>query len=109
MSRYVVLLRGINVGGKNTVPMAALKKALGNLGYTNISSYINSGNVVLDSTGSAKQIAAEIEQALPAKFKLDSELIKVLVLTKASFKKMVGGKPDVLGNSPENTTATRFF
>src|SRR4051794_9696416 len=49
MTRYLVLLRGINVGGRNKVPMAPLRAALEKLGYTNVSTYIASGNVILSS------------------------------------------------------------
>ena len=47
--RYVLLLRGINVGGKNKVVMADLKADLAELGFQNPVSYINSGNLVFDS------------------------------------------------------------
>ena len=45
--KYVLLLRGINVGGKNKVSMAELKEMISHLGYTNVISYINSGNIIL--------------------------------------------------------------
>jgi uncharacterized protein (DUF1697 family) len=47
--RYVVLLRGINVGGKNIVPMARLRDMLGELGYADVATYIAS---VVDRRGS---------------------------------------------------------
>ena len=46
--RYALLLRGINVGGKNKVVMADLKKDLAGLGFENPVSYINSGNLFFD-------------------------------------------------------------
>ena len=49
MTKYVVLLRGINVGGKNPVPMARLREVLGELGYEDVVTYIASGNVILGS------------------------------------------------------------
>ena len=109
MPRYVVLLRGINVGGKNKLSMASLKSCLEELGYTNVSTYINSGNVVLDSKKSASAIAAEIEKVLPRKFKLDSELIKVLALSKANFKAMLGGKPKGFGEEPGKYHSDAIF
>ncbi len=48
--RYVALLRGINVGGKNKVPMANLRACFEAAGYENVKTYINSGNVIFDST-----------------------------------------------------------
>ena len=100
MPRYVVLLRGINVGGKNKLSMAALKGTLEDLGYTNVAPYINSGNVVLDSAKSAATIEGEIEKVLPAKFKLDSDLIKILALPKARFKAMCAARPKGFGEAP---------
>lgn len=47
--RYIALLRGINVGGNNKVSMGELKQAFESLGFTNVSTYINSGNVIFDS------------------------------------------------------------
>ncbi|MGH7241504.1 MAG: DUF1697 domain-containing protein, partial [Candidatus Saccharimonadales bacterium] len=81
--KYIVLFRGINVGGKNKLPMADLKQCLEQLGYTNVSTYIASGNALLESDKPAEKIQTEIEQILPRTFKLDSELVKVLVLTPA--------------------------
>src|SRR6478672_13817528 len=83
MTRYLVLLRGINVGGRNKVPMAALRELLESHGHTNVSTYIASGNVILTSDRTAAAIKRELEDALPKVFKLDSELIAVLVLTHA--------------------------
>ena len=50
MTRYLVLLRGINVGGRNKVPMAALRELLELHGHTKVSTYIASGNVILAPT-----------------------------------------------------------
>src|SRR6476620_1734640 len=80
MTRYLVLLRGINVGGRNKVPMATLRELLESHGHTKVSTYIASGNVILSSDQSAETIKRRLEEALPKTFKLDSELIAVLLL-----------------------------
>jgi len=49
MKSYIALFRGINVGGKNVLPMKALKALLENLDLQNVKSYIQSGNVVFQS------------------------------------------------------------
>ncbi|GAD45662.1 hypothetical protein ANG6_0157 [Streptococcus anginosus T5] len=54
--RYTLLLRGINVGGKNKVAMADLKADLAGLGFENPISYINSGNLFFDSQEHEKKI-----------------------------------------------------
>jgi uncharacterized protein (DUF1697 family) len=97
----VVLMRGINVGGKNKISMAGLRLFLEELGYTNVSTYIASGNVLLASDKSPRQIKKEIEEKLPGRFKLDSELIAVLVLTRDQLKAVIDKKPKRFGEQPD--------
>jgi uncharacterized protein (DUF1697 family) len=62
--RYVVLLRGVNVGGRGKLPMARLREVCASLGCTDVSTYIQSGNVVLDSDMSADELAAALGPAI---------------------------------------------
>jgi uncharacterized protein (DUF1697 family) len=62
--RFVVLLRGINVGGRGKLSMPDLRPACTSIGCTNVSTYIQSGNVVLDSELSADQLTAALEPAI---------------------------------------------
>ncbi len=101
VTRYLVLLRGINVGGRNTVPMAALRELLESHGHTTVSTYIASGNVILTSDRSAAAIKRELEETLPKTFKLDSELIAVLVLTRAQLRAVVRDRPKGFGDQPD--------
>lgn len=67
--RYVALLRGINVGGNTKVPMADLKSALSELGYTDIKTFLNSGNAVFDSSdNNSHAIKDTVEQKLKKRF-----------------------------------------
>ena len=67
--KYVALLRGINVGGKNTVPMAKLKACVGELGFSSVRTYINSGNVIFDTPRtSPRKLEAAIEKGLKTEF-----------------------------------------
>jgi len=66
--RFVALLRGINVGGNNIIPMKALAKTIADAGYTNVSTYIASGNVLLDSRASARKIETDLEKVLGKAF-----------------------------------------
>ena len=109
MKSYVILLRGINVGGKNKVPMAALKLCLEALGFTNVSTYIASGNVILESDEERKDIKARIERALLKNFKLDSELIKVLVLSQSQLEKVINNKPKGFGEQPDTYYSDAIF
>src|SRR6266699_301993 len=62
---YVAFLRGINVGGKAIVSMAAIKEALVDLGLSDVRTYINSGNVIFSTRASETQkLGAKIEKAL---------------------------------------------
>ena len=109
MNTYVILLRGINVGGKNKIPMSGLKKCLEGLGFSNVSTYIASGNVILKSDIRAKDVKAQIEEVLPESFKLDNELIKVLVLTRDQFQAIIDHKPKGFGEQPEKYHSDAIF
>src|SRR5262245_16418319 len=100
MSSYLVLLRGINVGGKNKVPMAALRSLLEGLGFANVSTYIASGNAFLDSDRRPDEIKAQIERALPQGFRLDAALISVLVLTRSQLEAVISDRPKHFGDQP---------
>lgn len=61
MASWIALLRGINVGGRNLLPMAQLRSGLEEIGCKNVRTYIQSGNVVLDSSArSAKSVAKKL-------------------------------------------------
>jgi uncharacterized protein (DUF1697 family) len=109
MTRYLVLLRGINVGGKNKVPMAPLRQLLEELGYSNVVTYIASGNVILSSDRGPTEIKARIEEALTKTFRLDSELIAVLVLTRVQVRAIVDGRPKGFGDHPETYHSDAIF
>jgi uncharacterized protein (DUF1697 family) len=109
MTRYLILLRGINVGGRNKVPMAALRELLESHGHTKVSTYIASGNVILSSDQSAAAIKRELEEALPKTFKLDSELVAVLVLTLAELRAVVRERPKGFGDQPDTYNSDAIF
>lgn len=98
---YAVLLRGINVGGKNKVPMADLRAFLAAAGHGNVRTYIQSGNALLDSDQSCEVVQRQIEEGLPTAFRLDSELVKALVLTRDEYAEVVGDAPPGFGSEPD--------
>ena len=100
LTTYLVLFRGINVGGKNKVSMGELKTLLTELGFRNVTTYIQSGNAILQSELSAETIARKIETALPERFTLDTELIRVLVLSRAELQAAVDKRPKGFGDEP---------
>ena len=109
MKTYVILVRGVNVGGKNKLPMAGLKKCLEELGFSNVSTYIASGNLFLESDKRPDEMKAQIEEALPKKFKLDSDLIKVLVLSRKQFQAVIDNKPEGFGEQPDTYHSDAIF
>jgi uncharacterized protein (DUF1697 family) len=109
MNTFVLLIRDINVGGKNIVPMAGLIKCLEELGFADVSTYVASGNVFLKSNKRPGEIKAQIEEALPKSFKLDSELIKVLVLSRNQLQAVIDNRPKGFGDQPEKYYSDAIF
>lgn len=100
MTAYVLLIRGINVGGKNPVSMSVLKEILKEHGFSDVSTYIASGNVVLRSRRSAKSVRSRVESLIAQNFDLDDEYVKVLVLTYHQLHSVVNNKPLNFGDEP---------
>ena len=109
MSTYLLLLRGINVGGKNKVPMADLRNCLEDLGFSRVVTYIASGNVIVESDKRPDEIQSQTEAMLTQKFKLDSQLIKVLVLSQAQLQSVIDNKPAGFGEQPEKYYSDAIF
>jgi uncharacterized protein (DUF1697 family) len=87
----IALLRGINVGGKNTVRMAELVSLLQSLHFTNVRSYLQSGNFVFDyNRAGPSALSHAIEQAISMKFGLD---VKVIVRTAEELRSLISGNP----------------
>jgi len=87
MDTYVVLLRGINVGGKNLLPMEKLKHLLNMAGFDNVKTYIQSGNVVLTSVDNP---ASHIERLIEAECGFRTE---VLAFLKENFNRAAVNNP----------------
>jgi uncharacterized protein (DUF1697 family) len=107
--KYAVLFRGINVGGKNRVLMARLKEYLEQTGYRNVTTYVASGNVILESDRTANDIKLQLESTMPGTFKLDDELVKVLVLTHRQLQAIVDNRPEGFGDKPDTYHSDAIF
>ena len=89
--KYFAFLRGINVGGKNKIKMETLRASFAALGFENVKTYINSGNVIFETAKTDdKKLAAKIEAAIEKDFGLK---IKVIVRTIDEVKFIVGNNP----------------
>jgi uncharacterized protein (DUF1697 family) len=109
MDTYAVLLRGVNVGGKNKLSMTELVKCLEDLGFSSVSTYIASGNVIFASDKSAAEIKTMVETALGKSFTLDTALIKALVLSRKQLQAVVTNKPKGFGEHPEKYHSDAIF
>ncbi len=91
MATHVALLRGINVGGRNKVPMAALREVVTSLGHTGVTTYIQSGNVLFTAAGTGtRELAAALESAIGAAFGIWAS---VVVLTRDGLAKVLSDNP----------------
>lgn len=83
------------------MPMAALRTCLEECGFSAVTTFIASGNVILTSEHDAAATAARIEAALPAAFDLDSDLVRVLVLSGDQLRAVVRDRPAGFGDQPD--------
>jgi len=91
MTRFVALLRGINVGGHRKVPMARLREVLGEAGFADVATYLQSGNAVVTAPDTDPQaVASHIEQAIAAAFGFD---VDVLVRSGAELDAVIAANP----------------
>jgi uncharacterized protein (DUF1697 family) len=89
--KYVALLRGINVGGKNKVKMETLREVCSSLGFKNVKTYINSGNVVFETRKSNNiKLAERIAKAIEKEFLLR---IKVIVRSMSEIENIIKNNP----------------
>ena len=96
-ARYLALLRGINVGGKNLVKMAELRAAFEEMGFADVATYIASGNVLFRAPRQKRdELAARIESELTRRFGIE---LKVVLLTEAQLRAVVEGAPRGFGGT----------
>lgn len=95
--KYIVLLRGINISGKNKIPMSELKKVLEENQYANVSTYLNSGNVILESNiKNEEAIMKDIYEIVKAKFNLE---IPIFVTNESTLESILSNSPEWWGTS----------
>lgn len=92
MNQYAALLRGINVGGKNLIKMVELKACFEAQGFKNVSTYIQSGNVIFSADKSARtRLTSQVEEALSKTFNYKSRVVV------RSYKEMI----DIVAQAPK--------
>ena len=96
MKRYVALLRGINISGKNKIAMTELKKEFEKLAFEEVKTYLNSGNVIFSSSeNDTKRFISQIEGMIKNQFALD---IPVFVISREALEDILHNAPEWWGN-----------
>ena len=88
--RFIALLRGINVGGRNMIPMEELRTLCSKKGLGAVETYIQSGNLVFSASGDPESLEAEIESLIERRFKIK---IPVIVRRAASWPAYIQTNP----------------
>ncbi|HYD03011.1 MAG TPA: DUF1697 domain-containing protein [Alphaproteobacteria bacterium] len=98
-NQYLALLRGINVGGNNIIKMADLKKSFEDMGFSDVATFIQSGNVIFsDSSKNTDSLTEKIEKALSKRFNYKS---CVVLISHETLKKAVKLAPKDFGKYPD--------
>ena len=93
--RFLALLRGVNVGGKNIVPKDALRGCFEDLGFSSVRTYIQSGNILFRSANTdVPALTDEIERALSERFSYNA---RAVVLSRRSYRIAVDAAPEKWG------------
>ena len=90
METMIALLRGINVGGRNKLPMQDLRELLTELGCEGVRTYIQSGNAVFRCAAEAATLSRDIQNAIQARFGFAPQ---VMILTASRFESIVADNP----------------
>lgn len=109
MKRYIAFLRGINISGKNKIPMAGLRAGFEELGFTAVRTYLNSGNVIFSrdgDDGDGEDFVERIESMVKDRFCLD---IPVFVIAKEELEDILGNAPGWWGNEDQEIYDNLIF
>ena len=107
MNRYIAFLRGINISGKNKIPMAELKSGLERIGFQVVKTHLNSGNVVFSACREEPTVlASRISAMIKERFALD---IPVYVLEKEALAEILEGAPDWWGTEDKEIYDNLIF
>lgn len=90
METYIAFLRGINVGGNTSFPMTELRTICNDIGFTNVRTYIQSGNVIFESEHAEKVLIEKLEQALSER---TQKKIPVMIRTAEDLRSVLSSNP----------------
>ncbi len=107
MKRYIAFLRGVNISGRNKVTMTELKKGIERLGYEEVKTYLNSGNVIFSSDeNDIGSITKQIVMTIKSQFDLD---IPVFIIAKEELEDILHNAPDWWGNDDKEIYDNLIF
>ncbi|MDP4268776.1 MAG: DUF1697 domain-containing protein [Bacteroidota bacterium] len=99
MQTYIAILRGINVSGNRTIKMDALRQMFSDMGFTEVKSYIQSGNIIFQSkSGNDTKLEQKITEEILSRFGFD---VPVIVLTRDELKIIIEQNPYLSDNTKE--------
>ena len=101
--RYLGLLRAVNVGGKNTIPMADLRSALQDIELGHVRTYIQSGNMVFDSALTEDAVQDRIEHQIQQRFGFH---IDVILRTVTDFDRLIADLPFAGASEPASSSSS---
>ncbi|MET0692920.1 MAG: DUF1697 domain-containing protein [Propionibacteriaceae bacterium] len=102
MTRYAAFLRGVNLGPTNKVPMPRLRAMAEGLGYGEVRTYINSGNLLFTATGTDLELTEVLQQAIVEEFGLR---VDVAVRTESQLRRLLTENPFPDGDPSRVTVA----
>lgn len=91
MREYIALLRSVNVGGSNKLSMSILKEAMENQGFKNVKTYINSGNIIFDSSNNMALNHKILQSLIQKVFSLT---IDIVIITNQDLKDAYQSSPE---------------
>lgn len=107
MKRYIALLRGINISGKNKISMSELKSGFMELGYADVITHLNSGNVVFSiDENDVNFLAGKIKEMIRERFDLE---IPVFVILQEELEDVLSKAPDWWGTDDKETYDNLIF
>lgn len=104
--RFIVLFRGINVGGNRKVPMKDLRELIESLGYSDVLTYLNSGNLIFESVEERHLVQKKVKMALATAYEFD---IPILVKTAEEMKKIADAIPKDWQNDDSSKTDVAYL
>jgi uncharacterized protein (DUF1697 family) len=90
LGKFVALLRGINVGGRTSLKMAELRTLAEEIGWRDVATYVQSGNLVFEAEGKTADLEAELERAIQRRFGMT---VAVLVRSAGEWKGYLDANP----------------